>query len=76
VAPRPASEEDVSLQVGPKSDWWLAYCTCAPVDVITAGLPMVMSCSLLIPTADWHVIIVLNVTVGPCAGRHESLHWF
>jgi hypothetical protein len=76
VAPRPASEEDVSLQVGPESDWWLACCTCAPVDVITAGPPMVMPSATPIPTADWPVTSVLNVTVGPCAGCLESLHWF
>jgi hypothetical protein len=76
VAPGPTSEEDVSLQVGPESDWWLACCTCAPVDVITAGLPMVMSSALPIPMADWPVTTVLNVTVGPCVGRLESLHRF
>jgi hypothetical protein len=76
VAPGPASEEDVSLQVGPESDWWLACCTCAPVDVITTGLPMVMPSALPIPTDDWPVSIVLNVIVGPCAGHLESLHWF
>jgi hypothetical protein len=42
VAPGPALEEDVSLQVGPESDWWLACYTCVLVDVITAGPPMVM----------------------------------
>jgi hypothetical protein len=76
VAPGPASEEDVSLQLGPESDLWLACCTCAPVDVITAGPPMVMSFATPIPTADWPVTSVLNVTVGPCAGCLESLHWF
>jgi hypothetical protein len=73
VAPGPALEEDVSLQVGPESDWWLACCTCVPVDVITADLPMVMPSALPIPTADWPVTIILNVIVGPCAGRLESL---
>jgi hypothetical protein len=76
VAPGSTSEEDVSLQVGPESDWWLACCTCAPVDVITVGPPMVMPSASPIPTADWPVTIVLNVTVGPCLGRLESLHWF
>jgi hypothetical protein len=74
VAPGPASEKDVSLHVGPESDWWLACCTCAPVDVITVGPPMVMPSASPILTADWPVTIVLNVTVGPCAGRLESLH--
>jgi hypothetical protein len=76
VAPGPASEEDVSLQVGPESDWWLACCTCAPVDVITASPPMAMSSAAPIPMADWPVTFILNVTVGPCARCLESLHWF
>jgi hypothetical protein len=76
VAPGPASEEDVSLQVGPESDRWLACSTSAPVDVITVGPPMVMPSTSPIPTADWPVTIVLNVTVGPCVGHLESLHWF
>jgi hypothetical protein len=74
VAPGPASKEDVSLQVGLESDWWLACCTCAPVDVITVGPPMVMSSASPFPTTDWPVTIVLNVTVGPCAGHLESVH--
>jgi hypothetical protein len=76
VAPGPTSEEDASLQVGLESDWRLACCSCAPVDVITAGPPMVMPTATPIPTADWPVTFVLNVTVGPCAGCLESLHWF
>jgi hypothetical protein len=76
VAPRPASEEDASLQVGPESDWRLACCSCAPVDVITAGPLMVMPTATPIPTSDWPVTCVLNATVGPCAGCLESLHWF
>ena len=76
MAPGPASEEDVSPQVGPESDWWLACCTSAPVDAITADPPMVMSSAMPIPTVDWPVTFVLNVTVGPCAGCLESLHWF
>jgi hypothetical protein len=76
VAPGPASEEDVSLQVGPESDWWLACCTCVPIDLITVGPPMVMPPASPITTADWPMVIVLNVTVGPCAGRLELLHWF
>jgi hypothetical protein len=47
--PGPASEEDVSLQVGPESDWWLACCTCMPVDVITVGPPMAMLSATPIP---------------------------
>jgi hypothetical protein len=37
---------------------------------------MVMSTATPIPTADWPVTFVLNVTVGPCMGCLESLHWF
>jgi hypothetical protein len=74
VAPRPASGEDASLQVGLESDWRLAYCSCAPVDAITAGPPMVMLTATPITTVDWPMPFVLNVTVGPCAGCLESLH--
>jgi hypothetical protein len=76
VALGPASEEDASLQVGPESDWRLACCSCAPVEAITVGLPTVMSTATPIPMVDWPVTFVLNVTVGPCAGCLESLHWF
>jgi hypothetical protein len=72
VAPRLASGEDASLQVGPESDWRLACCSCAPVDAITAGPPMATP----VLTVDCPVTFVLNVTVGPCAGYLESLHWF
>jgi hypothetical protein len=68
VAPGPASGEDASLQVGPESDWWLDRCSCAPVAAITVGPPMAMPTVVPIPTADWPVTIVLNGTVGPCAG--------
>jgi hypothetical protein len=68
VAPRPALGEDVSLQVGPESDWRLDRCSCAPVATITVGPPMAMPTAMPIPTANWPVTIVLNVTVGPCAG--------
>jgi hypothetical protein len=68
VAPGPASGEDASLQVGPESDWWLDRYTCAPVAAITAGPPVAMPTTAPIPTADWPVTIVLNGTVGPCAG--------
>jgi hypothetical protein len=66
VAPGPTLEEDASLQVGLESDWRLACCSCAPVDVITAGPPMVM------PTAAWTgrgCPSTARVTVAPCAGR-------
>jgi hypothetical protein len=76
VAPRPASGEDASLQVGLESDWRSAYRSCGPVGAITAGPPMAMPTVMLVPTADWPVTFVLNVTVGPCAGCLESLHRF
>jgi hypothetical protein len=64
----PASGEDAILQVGPESDWRLDRCSCAPIAAITAGPPMAMPTAMPTPTADWPVTIVLNVTVGPCAG--------
>jgi hypothetical protein len=76
MAPGPASGEDASLQVGPESDWWLDRCSYAPVAAITTGPPMAMPTATPISTADWPVTIVFNVTVGPCAGCLESLHWF
>jgi hypothetical protein len=68
VAPGPASGEDASQQVGPESDWRLDRCSCAPVAAITVGPPMAMLTVVPIPTADWPVTIVLNGSVGPCAG--------
>jgi hypothetical protein len=68
VAPGPASGEDASLQVGPESDWQLDRCSYAPVAAIIVGPPMAMPTATPIPTADWPVTIVLNVTVGPCTG--------
>jgi hypothetical protein len=56
------------MQVGPESDWRLDCCSYVPVDAITAGPSMVMPTAMPIPTADWPVTIVLNVTIGPCAG--------
>jgi hypothetical protein len=76
VAPGTASGEHASLQVGPESDYRLACCSCAPVDAITVGPPMVMSTATSIRTVDWPVTFVLNVIVGPCAGCLESLHLF
>jgi hypothetical protein len=52
VAPGAATEEDASLQVGPEFDWRLVCYSCAPVDVITVGPPMVMPTATPIPTAD------------------------
>jgi hypothetical protein len=68
VAPGPALGEDASLQVGPESDWRLDRYSCVPVAAITVGPPMAMLTVTPIPTADRPVTIVLNGTVGPCAG--------
>jgi hypothetical protein len=76
VAPGAASWEDASLQVGPKFYWRLARCSCAPVDAITVGPPLVMPSATPALVADWPVTSALNVFVGPCAGCFELLHWF
>jgi hypothetical protein len=76
VAPGPASGEDASLQVGPEFDWRSAHCSCAPVDAVTVGPPMVTPTATPVSAADWPVTSVLNVFVGPCAGCLESLHRF
>jgi hypothetical protein len=68
VAPGPASGEDASLQVGPESDCWLDRCSCAHVAAITADPPMAIPTAMPAPTANWPMTIVLNVTIGPCAG--------
>jgi hypothetical protein len=52
VAPRPASGEDTSLQVGPKLDWRLARCFRALADVITASPPSVTPTVTSVPAAD------------------------
>jgi hypothetical protein len=52
VALGPTSGEDTSLQVGPKSDWRLARCLCAPVDSIAAGPSMVTPTATPVPAAD------------------------
>jgi hypothetical protein len=48
----PALGEDTSLQVGPKFDWRLARCFCAPVGVITAGPPLVTPTATPVPAAN------------------------
>jgi hypothetical protein len=55
---------------------WLACCSCAPVDAITTGPPMVTLTATSVSTVDWPVTFVLNVIDGPCAGCLEALHWF
>jgi hypothetical protein len=54
--------------VGPESDLRLDRCSCPPVAAITVGPPMAMPTNAPIPTTDWPMTIVLNGTVGPCAG--------
>jgi hypothetical protein len=68
VAPGPASWEDASLQVGLESDLRLDRCSRVPVVAITSGPPMAMPTAAPIPMADRPVTIVLNGSVGPCAG--------
>jgi hypothetical protein len=76
MAPGPALGEDASLQVGPKLDWRSVRFSCAHVDAVTADPPMVTPTATPAPAADSPMTFVLNVFVGPCAGCHESLHWF
>jgi hypothetical protein len=52
VALGPASEEDTSLQVGPKFDWRLARCSRALAVVITASLSSVTSTATPVPAVD------------------------
>jgi hypothetical protein len=52
VAPGPTSEEDTSLQVGPKLDWRLACRFCALADVITASPPSVSPTATFVLAAD------------------------
>jgi hypothetical protein len=76
VAPGPALGEDASLQVGLEFDWRSARYSCAPIDAVTTGPPMVTPTAMPVPAANWPVTSVLNAFVGPCAGCLESLHWF
>jgi hypothetical protein len=52
VALGPTSEEDTSLQVGPKLDWRLAHRFCAFADVITVNPPLVTPTAKSVHTAD------------------------
>jgi hypothetical protein len=61
--------------VGPKFDWRLTCCFCAPVGVITTGPPLVTPTATPVPATDRPVTSALNGFVGPCAGCLESLHW-
>jgi hypothetical protein len=40
------------LQVGPKFDWRLARCFCAPIGVITVGPPLVTPTATPVPAAE------------------------
>jgi hypothetical protein len=62
--------------VGLEFDCRSAPCSCAPVDAVTAGPPMVKSTATPVTAANWPVTSVLNVFVGPCAGYLEPLPWF
>jgi hypothetical protein len=52
VAPGPTSEEDTSLQVGPKLDWRLVRRFRALADVISASPPSVTPTATSVPAAD------------------------
>jgi hypothetical protein len=59
VAPSPTSGEDASLQVGPESYWWLV-CSCAPVDVVATGPPMVTPTAMPVFMVDQPVTLVFS----------------
>jgi hypothetical protein len=60
VAPGPASGGDTILLVGPESYWWLACCSCAPVDAVAAGPPMVTPTAMPVFTVDRPVTLALS----------------
>ena len=60
MAPGPASGEDTTLLVGPESYRRLACCSCTPVDVVAAGLPMVTPAAMPVFTVDRPVTLALS----------------
>jgi hypothetical protein len=60
VAPGPASGEDTILLVGLESYLWLACCSCAPVDAVATGLPMVTPTAMPVFTVDRPMTLVLS----------------
>jgi hypothetical protein len=60
VAPGPSSGGDTILLVGPKSYWRLACCSCAPVDAVAVGPPMVTPTAMPIFMVDRPVTLALS----------------
>jgi hypothetical protein len=60
VAPGPTLGEDTILLVGPESYWWLACRSCAPVDAVAVGPPMVTSTAMPVFTVDRPVTLALS----------------
>jgi hypothetical protein len=60
VAPEPASVEDTILLVGPESYWRLACRSCAPIDAVVVGPPMVLSTAMSVFTVDRPVTVTLS----------------
>jgi hypothetical protein len=58
--PEPASGRDTILLVGPESYWWLACRSCAPVDAVATGPPMVTLTAMLVFTVDRPVTLTLS----------------
>jgi hypothetical protein len=48
------------LLVGPESYWRLACCSCAPVDAVAAGPPMVTPTAMPVFTVDRPVTLALS----------------
>jgi hypothetical protein len=68
VVPGRASGGDTILLARPESYWWLAYRSCAPVDAVAAGLPMVTPTTMPIFTVDRPVTLILS---AHCWAIHE-----
>jgi hypothetical protein len=60
VALGPTSGEDTILLVGPESYWRLACRSCAPVDAVGTGPPMVTSTAMPVFTVDRPVTLALS----------------
>jgi hypothetical protein len=61
VAPGPALGEDTILLVGLESYWRLACRSCAPVDAVAAGPPMVTSTAMPVFAVDWPMTLALSM---------------
>jgi hypothetical protein len=60
VAPGPALGGDTILLVGLEPYWRLAYCSCAPVDAVVAGPPMVTPTAMPVFTVDRPMTLALS----------------